>query len=262
MKIDPKSIGVGQYQHEVNQTQLKEELDDVVISCVNRVGVDVNTASPYLLSYVSGLGLSLAENVVEHRKKIGRFSSREELKDVKRLGAKAFEQAAGFIRVRDGKHPLDNSSVHPESYLLVEKIAKTLSVDLEELIGNDELLSSLSNNHFPEIDRFTFEDIVKELKKPGRDPRKKAKVLEFDSRLKTIGDVVEGMTLNGIITNVTNFGAFVNIGIKENGLIHKSNLSDSYVEDPSEIVSLHDHVKVQVIEVDVSRKRIGLKRLS
>lgn len=261
VKIDPKSVGVGQYQHEVNQTALKQALDDVVISAVNTVGVDLNTASPYLLSYVSGLGMQLAENIVAHRSEIGKFTSRNELKKVKRLGDKAFEQAAGFLRIRDGVNPLDNSALHPESYKHVEKIAKQLKLTTLELIGNAEQLSQLKQTDFPEIDTYTFKDILNELKKPGRDPRKQAKVLEFDATIRTIEDLKIGMELNGIVTNVTAFGAFVNIGIKENGLIHKSQLADEYVEDPSKYISLHEHVKVQVVEIDVPRKRIGLKRM-
>jgi uncharacterized protein len=261
VKIDPKSIGVGQYQHEVNQTTLKDALDDVVISCVNLVGVDLNTASSYLLSYVSGLGPALAENIVAHRSENGPFRSREELKKVKRLGDKAYEQAAGFLRVRNSENPLDNSAVHPESYPQVKKMAKQLKVELNELIGNDTLLGKITKADFPEIDGFTFDDILKELKKPGRDPRKKAKVLEFDSTIRTIDDLRTGMILPGIVTNVTAFGAFVNIGIKENGLIHKSNLADVYVEDPSQFIALHEHVQVQVLEVDASRKRVGLKKV-
>lgn len=262
VKIDPKSLGVGQYQHEVDQALLKDALDDVVISAVNEVGVDINIASPYLLSYVAGLGPSLAENIVNYRKEHGSIQERSDLLKVPRLGSRAYEQAAGFIRIRDGVNPLDNSSVHPESYRHVENMAAKLNVGLNELIGNDQLLSKLNNEEFPEIDSYTFDDLIKELKKPGRDPRQKAKVLEFDHRLKSIDDVIEGMTINGIVTNVTNFGAFVNIGIKENGLIHKSNLADQYVEDPSKFISLHEHVTVQVLEVDKGRKRIGLKRLS
>ncbi len=261
VKIDPKSIGVGQYQHEVNQTLLKDALDDVVISAVNAVGVDLNTASPYLLSYVSGLGPTLAENIVAYRTEKGKIESREELKKVKRLGDKAYEQAAGFLRVRDAKNPLDNSSVHPESYLFVADIAKYAKVDIQSLIGNSELLNSLKKTDFPQIDNYTFDDIINELKKPGRDPRKMAKVLEFDHRIKTIDDLKVGMTLTGIVTNVTAFGAFVNIGIKENGLIHKSNLADTYVDDPSKFIALHQHVEVQVLEVDVARKRVGLKKV-
>ncbi len=261
VKIDPKSVGVGQYQHEVNQSSLKDALDDVVISSVNSVGVDVNTASSYLLSYVSGLGLSIAENIIAYRDENGRINSRSELKKVKRLGAKAFEQAAGFIRVRDGENRLDDSSVHPESYKYVNQLAKKKGVAVNDLVGNNEILDGLKNDEFPEMDAYTFKDIITELKKPGRDPRKKAKVLEFDSRIKSIDDLQPGMLLNGLVTNVTNFGAFINIGIKENGLIHKSNLADVYVEDPSQFISLHEHVEVQVMEVDISRKRIGLKRI-
>jgi uncharacterized protein len=260
VKIDPKSIGVGQYQHEVNQNLLKDALDDVVISAVNAVGVDLNTASPYLLSYVSGLGPALAENIVAHRNESGKFESREELKKVKRLGDKAFEQAAGFLRVRDAKNPLDNSSVHPESYPFVADIAKHCKVEIALLIGNSQLLDGLKKTDFPQIDSYTFDDIINELKKPGRDPRKMAKVLEFDHRIKTIDDLKVGMTLTGIVTNVTAFGAFVNIGIKENGLIHKSNLADTYVDDPAKFIALHQHVEVQVLEVDAARKRIGLKK--
>jgi uncharacterized protein len=261
VKIDPKSIGVGQYQHEVNQNLLKDALDDVVISCVNSVGVDLNTASPYLLSYVSGLGPTLAENIVAYRTENGGIRSREELKKVKRLGDKAYEQAAGFLRVRTSENPLDNSAVHPESYKVVQAMAKKLKVDLKTLIGNDELLKEIKKVDFPEIDSYTFDDILNELKKPGRDPRKKAKVLEFDATIRTMDDLRIGMILPGIVTNVTAFGAFVNIGIKENGLIHKSNLAETYVEYPAQFISLHEHVSVQVLEVDASRKRVGLKRV-
>ncbi|PKR80947.1 RNA-binding transcriptional accessory protein [Brumimicrobium salinarum] len=261
VKIDPKSIGVGQYQHEVDQKLLKESLDDVVISAVNEVGVNLNTASPYLLSYVSGLGPQLAENIVEFRRENNGFSSRKQLKKVKRLGEKAFEQCAGFLRITDGKIPLDNSAVHPESYAAIEKMAKQLNMTVEDLIGNAEVLDSLKQSDFSYIDAFTFEDIIKELKKPGRDPRKKVKVLEFDSTVNTIDDLSVGKKLNGIVTNVTNFGAFVNIGIKENGLIHKSNLANTYVENPADYIKLHEHVTVEVIQLDVARKRIGLKRV-
>lgn len=260
IKIDPKSIGVGQYQHDVNQTQLKQALDDVVISCVNQVGVDLNTASPYILAYISGLGSTIAENIINYRQENGRFNSREDLKKVPRLGDKAFEQAAGFIRIAEGKNPLDNTSVHPENYALVQQLAKGLNTEVKDLIGNQELLKNVKESQL-EVDHFTYEDIINELKKPIRDPRKKAKILEFDHRIKTINDLKPGMEITGLISNVTNFGAFVNIGIKENGLIHKSNMSDNYVEDPSTIVSLHQHVKVEVVDVDVNRKRIGLKLL-
>ena len=261
VKIDPKSVGVGQYQHEVNQSQLKDALDDVIVSCVNAVGVDLNTASPYLLSYVSGLGPALAENIVAYRTENGGIRSREELKKVKRLGDKAYEQAAGFLRVRNGENPLDNSAVHPESYKTVLSIAKKAKLPVAELIGNEAVLKEMKKADFPEIDGYTFDDIIKELKKPGRDPRKQAKVLEFDSRIRTMDDLKVGMTLTGIVTNVTAFGAFVNIGIKENGLIHKSNLANEYVEDPSKYISLHEHVEVQVMEIDAARKRVGLKRM-
>lgn len=261
VKIDPKSVGVGQYQHEVNQSLLKDALDDAVVSSVNAVGVDINTASPYLLSYVSGLGPSLAENIVNFRTSHGKFTSREALKQVNRLGEKAFEQAAGFLRVRDGENPLDNSAVHPESYKLIQLMAKRLNVELKTLIGNEVLLKSLKKEDFPEIDSFTFTDIVSELRKPGRDPRKQAKVLEFNAAIRTIDDLRTGMILPGIVTNVTAFGAFVNIGIKENGLIHKSNLAETYVDDPSQFIALHEHVDVQILEIDSDRKRIGLKRI-
>lgn len=260
VKIDPKSVGVGQYQHEVDQAMLKTALDDVVISCVNSVGVDLNTASPYLLSYVSGLGPALAENIIEYRAENGRFESREELKKVKRLGERAYEQAAGFLRIRGGGNPLDNSAVHPESYKVVEKIAKKKGMSVPELIGNMEVLSNLDKREVEGVDEYTFNDIISELIKPGRDPRRPAKVLEFDSSVRTINDLRTGMTLPGIVTNVTAFGAFVNLGIKENGLIHISNLSDQFVSDPSTVISLHEHVEVEVIEVDVQLKRIGLKR--
>jgi uncharacterized protein len=261
VKIDPKSVGVGQYQHEVNQTLLKDALDDVVVSCVNAVGVDLNTASPYLLSYVSGLGPTLAENIVAYRTEHGGIRSREELKKVKRLGDKAYEQAAGFLRVRNAENPLDNSSVHPESYKVVQAMAKQLKVNINELVGNDNVLKEIKKVDFPQIDAYTFDDIIKELKKPGRDPRKTAKVLEFDSTIRTIDDLRIGMVLPGIVTNVTAFGAFVNIGIKENGLIHKSQLADVYVEDPAQFISLHEHVEVRVLEVDTARKRVGLKKV-
>jgi uncharacterized protein len=261
VKIDPKSIGVGQYQHEVNQQLLKESLDEVVVSCVNQVGVNVNTASPYLLAYVSGLGTSLAQSIIEYRKENGPFKDRSTLKKVPRLGAKAYEQCAGFLRIQGGKNVLDNSAVHPESYPVTKKMAKQLEVKLEDLVGNLEVLKNLKRADFPYIDSFLFEDLIKELKKPGRDPRKRIKVLEFDSTVKSIGDLFEGKTLNGIVTNVTDFGAFVNIGIKQNGLIHKSNLADNYVEHPSDHIKLHEHVTVEVIQIDAERNRIGLKRV-
>jgi uncharacterized protein len=244
VKIDPKSIGVGQYQHEVNQADLKSELDDVVVSCVNKVGVNINTASSYLLSYVSGLGPTIAENIVAYRKENGKITSRLELKKVKRLGDKAYEQAAGFIRIPGGKNPLDNSSVHPESYHVVKKIAAQLKVEVKALMGDESILTKVDSERLTDVDKYTFMDIIAELKKPGHDPREQVKVLEFDSRLRSIDDIEQGMLLTGIVTNVTNFGAFVNIGIKENGLIHKSNLADFYVEDPSQYISLDEHVEV------------------
>jgi protein Tex len=259
VKIDPKSLGIGQYQHDVDQKKLKEALDDVVISAVNAVGVDLNTASPYLLSYVSGLTLGLAENIVAYRTANGRFEDRNELKKVPRLGDKAFEQCAGFLRIRDGKNSLDNTAVHPESYKIVKAFASKLGMDMDNLIGNEQALEQLGQSDGLS---YTEIDILNELKKPGRDPRKKAKILEFSKSIRTIDDLVEGMRLPGIVTNVTNFGAFVNIGIKENGLIHKSQLADTYVENPADFISLHDHVEVLVVEIDKDRKRIGLKRLS
>jgi len=261
VKIDPKSIGVGQYQHEVNQNLLKESLDDVVVSAVNTVGVDVNLASPYLLQYVSGLGPSLAENIVTHRTEFGVFKSRKELMKVKSLGAKSFEQAAGFLRIQGAEYPLDNSAVHPESYAVVEKMAKKLKTTLQELIGNKELIEQIKHADFSDVDKFTFDDIINELKKPGRDPRKKAKVFEFDVALKSIEQLRMGMKLPGIVTNVTDFGAFVNIGIKENGLIHKSQLADVFVVNPSDFISLHEYLVVEVVSLDIERKRIGLKKV-
>ncbi len=262
VKIDAKSIGVGQYQHDVDQAQLKMSLDDVVISSVNAVGVNLNTASPYLLSYVSGLGPTLAENIVAHRSENGAFTDRSSLKKVKRLGEKAYEQAVGFLRVDNPDNPLDNSAVHPESYQSIEKLCKKLKIKTKELIGNKEIIEKLTLQDFDGIDNYTFQDLISELKKPGRDPRKKAKILEFDHRIKSIGDLHIGMKVNGIVTNVTAFGAFVNIGLKENGLIHKSQLSDQFVSDPAQHISLQEHVFVEILEIDMDRKRIALKKLS
>lgn len=261
VKIDPKSLGIGQYQHDVNQPWLKAALDDVVVSSVNAVGVDLNTASSYLLSYVSGLGPTLAENIIAYRTEHGGIRSREELKKVKRLGDKAFEQAAGFLRVRQAENPLDDSAVHPETYPVINAMSKQLKVTIKEIIGNEALLKSIKKDDFPEIDQYTFDDIIKELQKPGRDPRKKAETFEFDSRIRTIDDLYVGMILPAIVTNVTAFGAFVNLGIKENGLIHKSNLAETYVDDPAKFISLHEHITIQILEIDEERKRIGLKRL-
>ncbi|MBI2259252.1 MAG: RNA-binding transcriptional accessory protein [Flavobacteriia bacterium] len=259
VKIDPKSIGVGQYQYDVNQTLLKSALDDVVLSAVNTVGVDINTASPFLLAYVSGLNTNIAQSIVEFREKNGLFKNRVQIKEIKRLGEKSYEQCAGFLRIRNGENPLDNTSIHPESYSFVEKIAQNYKVKIEELIGNESILSLVPKPN--EIDAFTFEDIIKELKKPGRDPRKKAKVLEFDKNIREIKNLSIGMKIKGIVTNITSFGCFVNIGLKEQGLIHKSNLAEHYVEDPSSVVSLHEHLNVEVIEIDLNRKRISLKKI-
>jgi protein Tex len=261
VKIDPKSLGVGQYQHDVNQGKLKTSLDDVVMSCVNTVGVDVNTASAYLLEYVAGLGPQLANNIIEYRTQNGAFTSRDELKTVKRLGDKAFEQAAGFLRIKNAENPLDDSAVHPETYKLVTSIAKKAGITLKELIGNVAVLNSLNPEEYKEVDSYTFSDILKELKKPSRDPRSIAKVLEFDSTIRSIENVRVGMTLPGLVTNVTAFGAFVNIGIKQNGLIHKSMLAPVYVEDPTQFIKLHEHVQVEVVEIDISRGRIGLRKV-
>ena len=261
VKIDPKSIGVGQYQHEVNQTLLKNSLDEVTVSCVNQVGVELNTSSPYLLSYVSGLGSQLAQNIVKYRSENGSFKSRAELKKVPRLGEKAFEQCAGFLRINDSENPLDKSGVHPEAYANVIKMAKSLGLSIPELIGNTEVLKKLKQVDYPYFDPFTFKDVVAELQKPGRDPRKSIKTLAFDETVNAIDDLFEGKILNGIVTNITNFGAFVNIGIKENGLIHKSNLANTFVENPADFISLHEHVRVRVISLDKERKRIGLEKV-
>jgi len=260
VKIDAKSIGVGQYQHDVDQTKLKKELDTVVMSCVNSIGVNVNTASAPLLSYVSGIGTTIAENIVKYRTENGSIQSRAELKKVARLGAKAFEQAAGFMRIHDGKHPLDNSAVHPERYKLVEQMAKDLKVKLSELIGNKELILKIPLDKYcnDDIGLPTLRDIIQELEKPGLDPRKLAKVFEFAKDLQKIEDVKVGMRVPGIINNITNFGCFVDIGIKQSGLVHISKLAQKYVSDPNEVVQLNQHVSVKVIEVDVQRGRIQL----
>lgn len=261
VKIDPKSIGVGQYQYDVDQTELKKALDRVVESCVNLVGVNLNTASKYLLQYVSGLGSQIAENIVNYRKENGDFTNREQLKKVPRLGPKAFEQCAGFLRVKNGDNPLDNSAVHPESYHIVEAISKRLRKNVSQLIGNKEVLQQVDIKEFTtdKIGEYTIKDIITELEKPGLDPRNQVKVFEFDKSIKTISDLKTGMELPGIVTNITNFGCFVDVGIKENGLIHISQLSDSFVSDPTKIVSIHQHVKVRVLDIDMERKRIQMK---
>ena len=260
VKIEPKSIGVGQYQHDVDQKQLSQSLEDIVIQCVNRVGVDVNTASKELLTYVSGIGPGLAQNIVDYRKTQKQFSSREDLKKVSKLGPKAFEQAAGFLRIKNGTQPLDESAVHPESYHIVRKMAKSLEVKPEDLIRNRELIRRINSDEFVEgeIGLPTIRDILKELEKPGRDPRENLKSFEFDRSLHKIEDVKPGMILPGQVNNITAFGCFVDIGIKENGLIHVSELAERFVSDPAEVVVLHQQLKVKVISVDTERKRIQL----
>jgi uncharacterized protein len=263
VKIDPKAIGVGQYQHDVDQTKLKEELDTVVMSCVNAVGVNVNTASSALLSYVSGIGVNLAENIVNYRSEHGKIDSRTSLKKVPRLGPKAFQQAAAFLRITDAKHPLDNSTVHPESYHIVEKMAKDAKISVDELIGNKKVLNNikLENYRTETVGLPTLNDIIKELEKPGVDPRKAAKLFEFDPNVKTIADVKVGMSLPGIVNNITNFGCFVDIGIKESGLVHISKLANEFISDVNTVVKLHQHVVVKVMEVDEARKRIQLSMI-
>ncbi len=260
VKIDPKSIGVGQYQHDVDQGKLKKSLDLTVESCVNLVGVNVNTASKHLLTYVSGLGPTLAQNIVDYRAKNGAFEKRKDLLKVPRMGEKAFEQCAGFLRIAGSDNPLDNSAVHPESYHIVEAMAKDLAVSVKELIENKELKKSLKLDNYisDTVGLPTLNDIIQELDKPGRDPRKQIKVFEFDQNIRSIEDLREGMVLPGIITNITNFGCFVDIGIKENGLVHISELADRFVSDPTEVVSLHQHVQVKVISADPARKRVAL----
>ena len=261
VKIDPKSLGVGQYQYDVDQSLLKEKLDEVVESCVNSVGVNLNTASRHLLSYVSGIGPALAKSIVEYRAENGAFKGREELKRVKRLGGKAFEQAAGFLRIPDAANPLDNSSVHPERYALVEQMASDAGIALKELVGNKEMVERINLSAYlsDDVGMPTLNDIAAELAKPGRDPRSLAKVFEFSNDISTIEDLAEGMELPGIVTNITNFGAFVDIGIKQNGLVHVSQMSNKFISNPSEVLKLHQHVMVQVLSVDLKRSRIQLK---
>jgi uncharacterized protein len=260
VKIDPKAIGVGQYQHDVDQTKLKEELDNTVIRCVNSVGININTASKHLLSYVSGIGEKLAENIVQYRSENGPFEDRKQLKKVPRLGDKAYQQGAAFIRISNAKNPLDNSAVHPEAYPVVEKMAKDLNLSVNDLIANKEKTALIKPEKYitPEIGLLTLKDIIKELEKPGLDPRKSAKVFEFDANVKSIKDVRTGMILPGIVNNITNFGCFVDIGIKESGLVHISQLKAGFVSDVNEVVKLHQHVDVKVTEVDEDRKRIQL----
>jgi uncharacterized protein len=264
VKIDPKSIGVGQYQHDVDQNALKQGLDDVVISCVNAVGVEVNTASKELLSYVSGLGPALAKNIVEFRNENGPFKSRAALKKVPRMGEKVFEQAAGFLRIKNAKNPLDNSAVHPESYGIVESMAKDIRASIDTLIADANIKKSIKIEKYisDTVGLPTLKDILDELEKPGRDPRDTFEVMEFDDNVHTMEDLKVGMSLNGIVTNVTNFGAFVDIGVHQDGLVHKSQLADRFVDNPADFVKVQDKVKVTVVEVDIARKRISLSMKS
>ncbi len=264
VKIDAKSIGVGQYQHDVDQTELKKALDQTVENAVNRVGVNLNTASKHLLTYISGLGPQLAQNIVDYRATNGAFRSRKELLKVPKMGAKTFEQCAGFLRIPNAANPLDNSAVHPESYSIAVQMAKDLKTDMDKLIRNKELLKSIEKQNYitDKVGLPTINDILLELEKPGLDPRESVKVFEFDASVKTIKDLRTGMELPGIVTNITNFGAFVDIGIKENGLIHISQMGDKYISNPAEVVSLHQHVKVRVLEADTERKRVQLKLIA
>ncbi len=263
VKIDPKAIGVGQYQHDVDQSKLKEELDTTVIRCVNSVGININTASKHLLSYVSGIGEKIAENIVQYRSENGPFEDRKQLKKVPRLGEKAYQQGVAFIRISNAKNPLDNSAVHPEAYGIVEKIAKDLKVTVSDLIANKEKTALIKPENYitSEIGLLGLKDIIKELEKPGLDPRKSAKVFEFDANVKSIKDIRTGMILPGIVNNITNFGCFVDIGIKESGLVHISQLKAGFVSDVNEVVKLHQHVQVKVTEVDEDRKRIQLSMI-
>ena len=260
VKIDPKSIGVGQYQHDVDQTQLKQSLDQTVESCVNMVGVNLNTASQHLLTYVSGLGPTLAQNIVDYRKENGAFTSRTQLKKVPRLGPSAYQQCAGFLRIPAAKNPLDNSAVHPESYAVVEQMAKDCHCTVSDLINKKELREQIDIHRYvtAEVGLPTLTDIMKELEKPGRDPREQIEEFEFDSSVQTVEDLHEGMELPGIVTNITNFGAFVDVGVHQDGLVHVSQLADRYVSDPTQVVHLHQHVRVRVIGVDLRRNRISL----
>ena len=264
VKIDAKSIGVGQYQHDVNQTKLKQSLDRTVESCVNQVGVNLNTASKHLLTYVSGLGPSLAQNIVDYRHEHGAFTSRSELKKVPRLGSVAYEQCAGFLRIPNARNPLDNSAVHPERYALVEVMAKEQRCRVSDLIGNHERLKQIPLQQFvtSEVGLPTLHDILKELEKPGLDPREQLEEFRFDERVHTVEDLIVGMELPGIVTNITNFGAFVDIGVHQDGLVHISQMADKFIKDPNEVVKLHQHVRVRVIEVDLRRKRIALSMRS
>jgi uncharacterized protein len=260
VKIDPKSIGVGQYQHDVDQGRLKQGLDEVVESCVNLVGVQLNTASKHLLTYVSGLGPVLAGNVVDYRTEAGGFDSRQALKKVPRMGEKAFEQCAGFLRIEGSENPLDNTAVHPESYHVVEQMAADLEVEVKALIGNQQLLGRIDLKRYTggRVGLITLKDILDELSKPGRDPRGQIEVFEFDQGVHSPEDLKPGMELPGIVTNITRFGAFVDVGVKQDGLVHISQLADRFVRDPNEVVKIHQHVTVRVLEVDLARNRIQL----
>ena len=260
VKIEPKSIGVGQYQHDVDQSLLQQSLDQVVESCVNKVGVNLNTASKHLLTYVSGLGPQLAQNIVDYRADEGAFTSRKQLMKVKRMGAKAFEQCAGFLRIQNAKNPLDNSAVHPEAYGIVKEMAKDQKCSVEDLINDKELRSNINLNDYvtPEVGLPTLKDIMEELEKPGRDPRQIIKVFQFKEGIYKIEQLELGMELPGIVTNITNFGAFVDVGVKQDGLVHISQLANRFVSNPADVVQLHQHVNVKVTEVDVARKRIQL----
>lgn len=260
VKIDPKSMGVGQYQHDIDQNLLKETLDNTVVSCVNKVGVNLNTASKHLLSYVSGVGPAIAKNIVDYRAQNGPFRSKTDLLNVKRLGSKVFEQSAGFLRIPDGDNPLDNTAVHPERYGLVEKMARDLNKNVTDLIVDGESRSKINISRYvsEDVGEPTLKDIMEELAKPGLDPRKSAKVMEFSADIHTIDDLKPGMVLPGLVTNITNFGVFVDVGIKQDGLIHISQLADRFVANPSEIVKLHEHIKVKVLDVDLKRGRIQL----
>jgi uncharacterized protein len=260
VKIDPKSIGVGQYQHDVDQTKLKHTLDQTVESCVNQVGVNLNTASQHLLTYVSGLGPVLAQNIVDYRRENGAFTSRAQLKKVPRLGPVAYQQCAGFLRIPGAKNPLDNSAVHPESYEVVERMANDQGCHVGDLISNPQLRQQVDIRRYvtDTIGIPTLTDIMQELEKPGRDPREQLEAFEFDPNVKEVDDLVEGMILPGIVTNITNFGAFVDIGVHQDGLVHVSQLANKYVKDPNDVIHLHQHVKVKVLQVDRRRNRISL----
>ncbi len=264
VKIDPKSIGVGQYQHDVDQGALRKSLDDVVESCVNGVGVDLNTASKQLLTYVSGLGPTIAKRIIEFRNTNGPFSSRDEIRKVSGLGPKAFEQAAGFLRIRNGVNPLDKSAVHPESYSIVDRMAADLGCSVSDLMGNEDLRAKIRLDQYASdaVGLPTLKDIMAELARPGRDPRDKFEPFSFAEGVNTLEDLVAGMKLSGIVTNVTAFGAFVDIGVHQDGLVHISQLADRFVKDPAEVVKVHQRVSVTVLEIDIARKRISLSMRS